>query len=111
MGSFLITNILFIIIYLFSLHATIITTPVAAFNTSTNAPTKHGHHKWVGPSGHRLITVDLDDGFADFRSVQDAVDAVPENNRKNVLILINAGCYMYVILIHRISALSTNYFI
>lgn len=50
-------------------------------------------HRWVGPTGHRLITVDVN-GIGDFRSVQAAVDSVPDNNRKNVLILISAGYYI-----------------
>nr|KYP55361.1 putative pectinesterase 68 [Cajanus cajan] len=49
--------------------------------------------KWVGPIGHRLITVDINGG-AHFRSVQAAVNAVTENNRMNVLIQINAGYYI-----------------
>ncbi|KAE8671751.1 putative pectinesterase 68 [Hibiscus syriacus] len=43
--------------------------------------------------GHRLITVDIN-GLGHFRSVQAAVDDVPENNRKNVLIRISAGYYI-----------------
>lgn len=50
------------------------------------------HHKWVGPSGHLSFTVDAR-GAGDFLSVQAAVDAVPDNNTKNVLIKIKAGCY------------------
>ncbi|KAK8658201.1 hypothetical protein V6N13_036413 [Hibiscus sabdariffa] len=42
--------------------------------------------------GHRLITVDIN-GLGHFRSVQDAVESVPENNRKNVEISISAGYY------------------
>lgn len=54
--------------------------------------TKH-HHEWIGPVGHRVITVDVN-GSGDFKSVQAAVDSVPERNRMNVLIQISAGCYM-----------------
>lgn len=54
--------------------------------------TKH-HHKWIGPVGHRVITVDVN-GSGEFKSVQAAVDSVPERNRMNVLIQISAGCYM-----------------
>ncbi|KAK8479176.1 hypothetical protein V6N11_068357 [Hibiscus sabdariffa] len=61
-------------------------------NCTTNNTTSH-RHKWIGPIGHRLITVDVN-GLGHFRSVQDAVDAVPENNRKNVLIRISAGYYI-----------------
>ncbi|KAK3039476.1 hypothetical protein RJ639_028058, partial [Escallonia herrerae] len=59
--------------------------------TCINA-TKH-NHTWVGPSGHRLITVDVN-GSADYQTVQAAVDSVPFNNRKNVVILISAGYYI-----------------
>ncbi|KAK2974982.1 hypothetical protein RJ640_012848 [Escallonia rubra] len=58
--------------------------------TCINA-TKH-NHTWVGPSGHRLITVDVN-GSADYQTVQAAVDSVPFNNLKNVVILIGAGYY------------------
>ena len=50
-------------------------------------------HKWVGPSGNLTIHVDLH-GSGDFKSVQAAVDSIPNNNQKNVLIKIAAGCYM-----------------
>lgn len=79
------TNITILIIFSLSLHAE--NSAASSFNLS-----KH-HHKWVGPSGHRLITVDVN-GLADFPTVQAAVDAVPPNNMKNVLILIAPGCYM-----------------
>lgn len=78
-------NITILIIVTLSLHAG--NSTASSFNSS-----KH-HHKWVGPSGHRLITVDVN-GLADFPTVQAAVDAVPPNNMMNVLILIAAGCYM-----------------
>ena len=64
---------------------------VNATASATNS-TRH-HHKWIGPIGHRRITVSIN-GSGHFRSVQDAVDAVPENNRKNVLIQISPGYYM-----------------
>lgn len=66
------------------------TTAVCSFpaNDSTRQ-----HPRWIGPVGHRLITVNVN-GSADFKSVQDAVDSVPENNRKNVTIRISAGYYM-----------------
>ncbi|PPD77615.1 hypothetical protein GOBAR_DD25466 [Gossypium barbadense] len=68
---------------------------VATGNGSScnNTNTTRHHHKWIGPIGHRLITVDVN-GSGQFRSVQDAVDAVPENNRKNVMILISPGHYI-----------------
>lgn len=50
--------------------------------------------KWFEPIGDRVITVDVNGG-GHFRSVQAAVNAVPENNRMNVLIQISAGYYMY----------------
>ena len=64
---------------------------------STNS-TKH-HHKLVGPVGYREITVDVN-GAGEFLSVQAAVDAVPENNRENVMILISSGYYMYIFLFY-----------
>jgi pectin methylesterase-like acyl-CoA thioesterase len=42
-----------------------------------------------------VITVDVN-GAGEFLSVQAAVDAVPENNGENVMILISAGYYMYI---------------
>ncbi|KAI3962613.1 hypothetical protein MKW98_008480 [Papaver atlanticum] len=57
----------------------------------------HGHH-WVGPSGHLFITVDAS-GLGDFLSVQAAVESVPNNNTKNVLIKINAGVYIEKVVI------------
>ncbi|MBA0729663.1 hypothetical protein Golax_023126 [Gossypium laxum] len=68
---------------------------VATANGSScnNTNTTRHHHKWIGPIGHLLITVDVN-GSGQFRSVQDAVDAVPENNRKNVMILISPGHYI-----------------
>lgn len=44
-----------------------------------------------------LITVALD-GSGDYKSVQDAVDAVPKGNKKRVTIHIKAGVYKYVLL-------------
>ncbi|KAF7150664.1 hypothetical protein RHSIM_Rhsim02G0096100 [Rhododendron simsii] len=62
-------------------------------NLESNSNTTNHRHKWVGPSGHRLITVDVN-GFGDFRSVQAAVDSVTPGNQKNVVIQISAGYYM-----------------
>lgn len=62
--------------------------------SSMNNSSKSSHH-WIGPIGHRKITVDVNGG-GHYRSVQDAVNAVPDNNRKNVLVQINAGCYKYI---------------
>ena len=80
------------------LHAATVTcapyhdsTPRMVFS-STNT-SKH-NLRWVGPMGRRVITVDANGG-GHFRSVQAAVNAVPDNNRMNVLIQISAGCYMY----------------
>ncbi|KAE8713798.1 putative pectinesterase 68 [Hibiscus syriacus] len=69
------------------------TSSVVNANTSSNTNTTKHNHIWIGPIGHRLITVDIK-GSGHFRSVQDAVDAVPENNRKNVLIQISPGNYV-----------------
>ncbi|KAD5508092.1 hypothetical protein R6Q59_031260 [Mikania micrantha] len=49
-------------------------------------------HNWVGPIGHRNITVDIN-GYGDYKTVQAAVDSVSMNNRKNVLIHILEGVY------------------
>ncbi|XP_075641197.1 putative pectinesterase 68 [Castanea sativa] len=63
---------------------------------STNS-TKH-HHKWVGPIGHRVITVNVD-GSGDFQAVQAAVDSVPTNNTENVVIQISAGNYIEKVMV------------
>ncbi|KAK6935178.1 Pectinesterase, catalytic [Dillenia turbinata] len=62
-------------------------------NSTTTTTTSKHHRKWVGPIGHRVITVDAR-GSGDFLSVQAAVDSIPDNNRQNVLIHISAGCYV-----------------
>jgi pectin methylesterase-like acyl-CoA thioesterase len=69
----------------------------ATFNylSSSNS----SEHHWIGPVGNRVITVDINGG-GQFQSVQDAVNAVPDNNTMNVLIQISAGCYKYELLIH-----------
>ncbi|XP_054823307.1 probable pectinesterase 68 [Prosopis cineraria] len=61
--------------------------------SSTNSSSFKHHHRWVGPIGLRVITVDAN-GTGPFRSVQAAVDAVPDNNRMNVVINISAGYYI-----------------
>ncbi|KAH7514174.1 hypothetical protein FEM48_Zijuj11G0060700 [Ziziphus jujuba var. spinosa] len=60
-------------------------------NASTNS-TQH-HHKWIGPVGNRILSVDVN-GSGDFTSLQAAVDAVPENNTVNVTIRISPGYYI-----------------
>ncbi|KAL3818230.1 hypothetical protein ACJIZ3_004135 [Penstemon smallii] len=88
----------FFAFYFFSLHSIAYSTLTTYYSTSNNNNNNNNnnsskpHHKWVGPSGHLLITVDAN-GFGDFQSVQAAVDSVPEQNRKNVLIQISAGYY------------------
>lgn len=62
-------------------------------SSSSSSNSTSNKRKWVGPVGHRLITVDLK-GSGDFRSVQSAVNAVPNNNTVNVIIHIKPGCYM-----------------
>jgi len=93
----------YFILTLFLLHAPLLVTSstyrykVESSSINRTAPTnstKH-HHKWVGPVGYRAITVDVN-GAGEFLSVQAAVDAVPENNGENVMILISAGYYMYI---------------
>ncbi|KAL4333026.1 hypothetical protein GQ457_07G010650 [Hibiscus cannabinus] len=69
------------------------TSSLVTANASSTANTTKHPHKWIGPVGHRLITVDIN-GSGHFRSVQDAVDAVSENNRKNILIQISPGNYV-----------------
>lgn len=66
-------------------------------NDSTSNSTKN-HHKWVGPTGHRQIAVDIN-GSGDFLSVQAAVNAVPANNTVDVLILISPGYYRSLLII------------
>ncbi|XP_062074741.1 probable pectinesterase 68 [Humulus lupulus] len=64
--------------------------------TGGSAPTssaKHRRHKWIGPTGHRVITVDVK-GSAQFKSVQAAVDSVAENNTVSITILIRPGYYI-----------------
>ncbi|KAL6986023.1 putative pectinesterase 68 [Sarracenia purpurea var. burkii] len=61
--------------------------------TSSNSTSTKQRRKWEGPSGSRLITVDVN-GFGEFQSVQAAVDSVPQNNRMSVLIQIGAGYYI-----------------
>lgn len=58
-----------------------------------NATRPHGHKNWFEPRSQQTIVVDAN-GSGDFLSVQDAVDSVPENNIKRVVIHIHAGCYM-----------------
>ncbi|KAL3497487.1 hypothetical protein ACH5RR_040219 [Cinchona calisaya] len=71
-----------------------LSSPSTTTNSSSPSSNSSNHHRrWIGPSGHRLIIVDLE-GFGDFKSVQAAVDSVPENNRKTVLIRISPGYYM-----------------
>ncbi|KAK1408101.1 hypothetical protein QVD17_39734 [Tagetes erecta] len=60
--------------------------------TSSNSTSKP-RHKWVGPIGQRNISVDIN-GYGDYTVVQAAVDSVPTNNRKKILIHISAGVYV-----------------
>ncbi|THU73268.1 hypothetical protein C4D60_Mb04t21000 [Musa balbisiana] len=55
--------------------------------------TKPHRHKWFEPTSQHTIVVDAN-GSGDFLSVQEAVDSVPENNTKRVIIHIHAGCYI-----------------
>ncbi|KAJ6696018.1 PECTINESTERASE 68-RELATED [Salix koriyanagi] len=91
----------YFILTLFLLHAPLLVTgstyrykvePSSLNRTASTANSTKHHHKWVGPVGYREITVDVN-GAGEFLSVQAAVDAVPENNRENVMILISAGYY------------------
>ncbi|TXG51146.1 hypothetical protein EZV62_023670 [Acer yangbiense] len=95
------SNSFFFFYYLFYISSSLLlslsllTSSVSAGSSSANYSTTnhHHHHKWVGPVGHRVITVDVS-GLGEFLSVQAAVDSVPENNRMNVLIQIGAGFYI-----------------
>ncbi|KAM1365746.1 hypothetical protein ACFX13_044730 [Malus domestica] len=75
--------------------------PTPATNNSSSKP----YHKWVGPSGHHLIMVDVNSS-GDFQSVQSVVNAVPVNNTVNIVILINPGCY-----IEKVGVLATKPYI
>ncbi|KAM5572890.1 putative pectinesterase 68 [Rosa sericea] len=66
--------------------------------SSSSSNRTSNQRKWVGPVGHRLITVDLR-GSGDFKSVQSAVNAVPVNNTVNVVIHIKPGCYIEKVLV------------
>ncbi|KAL1214011.1 putative pectinesterase 68 [Cardamine amara subsp. amara] len=62
-------------------------------NSTDDQQIQHHHHrKWIGPSGHKVITVSLN-GHAQFRSVQDAVDSIPKNNNMSIVIKIAPGFY------------------
>ncbi|KAF4353083.1 hypothetical protein CsatB_004882 [Cannabis sativa] len=62
--------------------------------TQASVVSKSHRHKWIGPVGHRLITVDVKGGSAQFKSVQAAVDSVSENNTVSITILISPGYYI-----------------
>lgn len=74
---------------------------VAACSNSTEDQHHHHHRKWVGPSGHKVITVSLD-GHSQFRSVQDAVDSISKNNNKSIVIKIAPGFYRYLYVIRNL---------
>ncbi|CAA7040408.1 unnamed protein product [Microthlaspi erraticum] len=61
-------------------------------SSNTTEDLHRRHRKWVGPSGHNVITVSLY-GHSQFRSVQDAVDSIPRNNSMGVVIKIGPGFY------------------
>ncbi|GJV18616.1 probable pectinesterase 68 [Tanacetum coccineum] len=63
------------------------------YASSSNVTSTVPSHKWVGPSGYRNITVDIN-GLGDYTTVQEAVDSVSINNMKNILIRISAGVYV-----------------
>ncbi|XP_014510243.1 probable pectinesterase 68 [Vigna radiata var. radiata] len=74
------------------LHATTVTCTtyhdtIPKMLSSTNSS------RWIRPTGHRVITVDINGG-GHFRSVQAAVNAVPDNNTMNVHIQISPGYYI-----------------
>ncbi|XP_010258939.1 PREDICTED: probable pectinesterase 68 [Nelumbo nucifera] len=84
MGSLLVP---FFFFTFFSLHS------ISPLQVSASANSTRHHHKWVGPTGRRVITVDSR-GCGDFLSVQAAVESVPENNKEKVIIQIKAGIYI-----------------
>lgn len=66
------------------------------FSVSTSSDSiSKPRHKWLGPTGHRNISVDIN-GSGDYTTVQAAIDSISTSNRKNILIHISAGVYMYV---------------
>ncbi|CAN0842263.1 Probable pectinesterase 68, partial [Linum grandiflorum] len=69
--------------------STVIAAPAPAPVTNRRG----GGHHWVAPVGHRVITVDIN-GSGQYRSVQAAIDSVPENNDENVLIQLAPGVYI-----------------
>src|ERR1044072_7316347 len=87
---------LLVIIFTYMFHAATTVTCSPYRDITINPLSLRKKHTWVGPVGRRVITVDVNGG-GDFQSVQDAVNAVPDNNRMNVFIQISAGYYMYSI--------------
>ncbi|MED6220219.1 putative pectinesterase 68 [Stylosanthes scabra] len=74
-------------------HRSTLRTLSTSSSTNSSSNNHRRNHTWVGPIGHRVITVDVNGG-GQFRSVQAAVNAVPDNNRMNVLIQISPGYYI-----------------
>ena len=60
--------------------------------------TRRGHHRYRQPVGVRRIVVDAS-GAGDFLSIQQAVDSVPDNNTRRVIMQINAGSYIEKVLV------------
>ncbi|XP_058086827.1 probable pectinesterase 68 [Magnolia sinica] len=89
-------SILFYFSFILLVHKQV--PPFIATASILNSTTTKHHHKWVGPIGCRVITVDSH-GFGDFLYVQAAIESVAENNRENVIIQINAGCYLEKVVI------------
>lgn len=98
MASLLVSlQVVLVVVFTCTVHAATVTRARHHERTlrifSSSSTNSSNNHHWVGPVGHRVITVDINGG-GHFRSVQDAVNAVPDNNRKNVVIQISAGCYI-----------------
>ncbi|CAN1185898.1 Probable pectinesterase 68 [Linum perenne] len=87
--------ILFILCCFFSLNSAVsLTTAFSPVSAPAPAPARRGGgHHWVAPVGHRVITVDVN-GSGQFRSVQAAIDSVPENNDENVVVRLSPGVYV-----------------
>ncbi|CAN1333550.1 Probable pectinesterase 68 [Linum perenne] len=95
MASFNYYPLILFILCCFSLNSAVsLTTAFSPVSAPAPAPARRGGgHHWVAPVGHRVITVDVN-GSGQFRSVQAAIDSVPENNNENVVVRLSPGVYV-----------------